>query len=151
MASLAGGLVGGLAQAIVMTPAGLVFTSLNVNKDKPGFKNDSALRVTRRILRDKGIQGMFAGGGAMAFRQASNWASRSCLTEIFRSSLKMSDSGVMGEIGSGVIGGLGSCWNTPVEVVRVLTQKDASVGKQPKSFTAYMEEVYNREGIFVCV
>lgn len=147
MASLAGGLVGGLVQAIVMTPAGMVFTSLNVNKNKPGFENDNAITVTRRILKEKGIKGMFVGSGPMAVRQASNWASRSCFTEIARTTLRMSEYGLMGEIGSGIIGGIGSCWNTPVETARVLMQKDASAGKTPKTFAQYTSDIYEAEGI----
>ena len=129
-----------------MTPAGMVFTSLNVNKDKPEFENDNALTVTRRIIKEKGIKGMFIGGGPMAVRQASNWASRSCFTEIARTTLRMSEYGLLGEIGSGVIGGVGSCWNTPVETARVLMQKDASAGKPIKSFAGYTQDIYEREG-----
>ena len=146
MASLAGGLVGGLAQAIVMTPAGMVFTSLNVNKNKPGYENDNAISVTRRIIKEKGIKGMFVGAGPMAVRQSSNWASRSCFTEIARTTLRMSEFGLMGEIGSGIIGGIGSCWNTPVETARVNMQKDASAGKTPKSFAQYTSDIYEAEG-----
>jgi len=88
MAALAGGLVGGLAQAVVMTPAGLVFTSLNLNRKKEGYENDNFLTVTKRIYESKGVKGMYAGGGPMAMRQATNWMSRSCLTEIARTTLE---------------------------------------------------------------
>lgn len=129
-----------------MTPAGMVFTSLNVNKNKPGFENDNALTVCRRIVKEKGLGGMFVGGGPMAVRQASNWASRSCFTEIARTTFRMSEYGLLGEIGSGIIGGVGSCWNTPVETARVLIQKDASAGKEPKSFAGYTKDIYSEEG-----
>jgi hypothetical protein len=138
IAALAGGVVGGVAQAVVMTPAGMVFTSLNVNKGKPGFENDNAISVAKRIIKEKGIQGMFIGGGPMSARQASNWASRSLFTEICRTNLKMSRFGLIGEIGSGAIGGIGSCWNTPIETVRVLMQKDVSEGVPPKTFNGYV-------------
>jgi len=147
MASLAGGTVGGVVQAIVMTPAGMIFTSLNVNKDQPGFENDNAISVTRRIIAEKGLKGMFVGGKPMALRQASNWASRSCFTEIARTSLRMSEFGLLGEIGSGVIGGLGSCWNTPIETARVHMQKDASAGREPKTFGQYTKDIYEEEGV----
>ena len=91
--------------AIVMTPAGMIFTSLNVNKGKKGYENDNALTVARRIVKEKGIMGLFYGGGPMCIRQASNWASRAGFTEICRTNLRMSQYGVWGEIGSGVIGG----------------------------------------------
>jgi len=103
-AALAGGLLGGIAQAVVMTPAGMVFTSLNYNRGKPGHANDNVFSVTRRIVKRNGIAGMYSGGGAMALRQATNWASRSYLTEVARTTLGMSQLGVLGEIGSGVIG-----------------------------------------------
>lgn len=145
VAQLTAGTVGGLAQAIVMTPAGMVFTSLNVNKGKPGYENDNAITVTRRIIREKGLGGMFVGGGAMAARQASNWASRAGLTELARGT--MSRYGLWGEIGSGVIGGVGSCWNTPIETCRVLMHKDVSEGKPEKSFQQYVADIYEEDGI----
>lgn len=146
VAALAAGTVGGVAQAIVMTPAGMVFTSLNVNRGKKGYENDNAVTVARRIIREKGIMGMFYGGGPMCLRQASNWASRSCFTEIARTTLKMSQYGMWGEIGSGVIGGVGSCWNTPIETVRVLMQRDVSMGEQSKPFGQYWKEIVQDEG-----
>jgi Mitochondrial carrier protein len=56
-AALAGGLVGGVAQSIVMTPAAMVFTSLNLNRGKKGYENDNALTVAQRIIKEKGIGG----------------------------------------------------------------------------------------------
>jgi hypothetical protein len=144
--ALAGGLVGGLAQTLVMTPAGLIFTSLNVNRSRKGYENDNALTVARRILREKGIGGLYGGGGAMAMRQATNWMSRSCFTEIARSTFRMSDFGLIGEIGSGVVGGLGSCWNTPIETVRVNVQADVSAGRPPKSFGQYWSTIVREQG-----
>lgn len=145
IAQVTAGTLGGLAQAIVMTPAGMVFTSLNVNKGKPGYENDNALTVTRRIVKEKGVGGMFVGGGAMALRQASNWASRAGFTEIARGT--MSKYGMWGEIGSGAIGGIGSCWNTPIETARVLMHKDVSEGKPAKSFGQYCVNIYEEDGV----
>lgn len=146
VAALLSGLVGGVAQSIVMTPAGMVFTSLNLNRGKKGFDNDNAITVTRRIVKEKGIKGMYAGTGPMALRQATNWASRSCFTEIARTSLKMSQYGMWGEIGSGVIGGLGSCWNTPIETIRVIMQADVSAGLEPKTFQGYWDSIVQQQG-----
>lgn len=146
-AAFSAGIVGGVAQAFVMTPCGMVFTSLNVNKMKPGYENDNAITAAKRIIDQKGLSGLFVGGGPMALRQASNWASRSFLTELCRSSLQLSKYGIMGEIGSGVIGGLGSCWNTPIETVRVLMQRDVSCGVQPKTFGGYVQQELDSGGI----
>lgn len=147
ISAVCGGLVGGVLQAIVMTPTGLVFTSLNVNKNKPGYENENAFSVCKRIIEEKGMIGMYAGSGPMVLRQATNWASRSGFTEIARNALKMSQYGLLGEIGSGVIGGLGSCWNTPIETVRVLSQRDASSFIPPKTFGGYTKEIVERDGI----
>lgn len=146
MAALAGGTVGGVAQAVVMTPAGMIFTSLNVNRGKKGYENDNALTVARRIVKEKGLMGMFYGGGPMCIRQASNWASRAGFTEIARTTFRMSEYGVLGEIGSGVIGGLGSCWNTPIETIRVLMQRDVSMGVPTKSLGGYWDDIVATQG-----
>ena len=82
----------------------------------------------------------------MCARQASNWASRSCFTEIARTSLKLSNYGMLGEIGSGVIGGIGSCWNTPIETIRVLMQRDVTMGKETKSFGEYWNDMVAEQG-----
>jgi len=147
LAALAGGTVGGVAQAIVMTPAGMIFTSLNVNQGKKGYENDNALTVTRRIIKEKGVRGLLYGGGPMCLRQASNWSSRSLFTEIARTNLKMSKFGILGEIGSGVIGGLGSCWNTPIETIRVNMHRDVSMGKDSQSFGYYWKHIKEEEGM----
>jgi hypothetical protein len=147
LAAMAGGIVGGVAQAVVMTPAGMVFTSLNVNKGKPGHENDNALSVARRIIEEKGIQGMYIGANPMALRQASNWASRGLFTELCRTNLKLSRFGLIGEIGSGVIGGVGSCWNTPIETVRVLMQRDVGMGLEPKTFGQYIDQEMEKGGV----
>jgi len=147
LAALAGGTVGGVLQAIVMTPAGMIFTSLNVNQGKKGYENDNALTVTRRIVKEKGLKGLFYGGGPMCLRQASNWSSRSLFTEIARTNLKMSQFGILGEIGSGVIGGLGSCWNTPIETIRVNMHRDVSMGKDNQPFGHYWTKIKEEEGM----
>lgn len=146
LAALAGGMVGGIAQAIVMTPAGMIFTSLNVNQGKKGYENDNAFTVARRIIQEKGVAGLFVGGYPMCLRQASNWSSRSLFTEIARTNLKMSQCGILGEIGSGVIGGLGSCWNTPIETIRVNMHRDVSMGNSAKSFGQYWSIIQESEG-----
>ena len=141
-AALCGGLVGGVAQAVVMTPAGMVFTALNT-----GDGSETTLGICKRIIQEKGLRGMYVGSGPMVARQATNWASRSGFTEIARNVLNLSQYGVLGEIGSGVIGGLGSCWNTPIETLRVLVQRDVAAGVATKSSMEYMKDIVERDGV----
>ena len=144
--ALAGGLVGGVAQSVVMTPAGVIFTSLNVNQGKKGHENDNAITVCKRIIDEKGFFGLYRGLSPMALRQATNWASRAGFTEICRTSLKLTQYGALGEIAAGAIGGVGSCWNTPIETVRVLIARDVSMGKPTKKFGEYWDNMV--EGTF---
>ena len=58
----------------------------------------------------------------------------------------MSEYGIWGEIGSGVIGGIGSCWNTPIETIRVFMQRDISMGKEKKTFGQYWVDTVEEQG-----
>lgn len=147
VAALGGGMVGGVAQAFIMTPAGMVFTSLNVNRDTKGFETDNTWTVTRRIIKEKGFMGMYYGFTPMALRQASNWASRAGFTEIARSVLNLQQYGILGEIASGTMGGIGSCWNTPIETIRVVTQRDLSTGVPTKTMGGYWKDISERDGM----
>ena len=53
---------------------------------------------------------------------------------------------MVGEIGSGIIGGIGSCWNTPIETIRVFMQRDISMGVPKKSFGQYWDGIVKRDG-----
>jgi hypothetical protein len=79
-AALAGGLVGGVAQAVIMTPAGLIFTSLNAAS---ADSKENAIGVIQRVVAEKGIAGMWSGSGAMCLRQATyvtfTWTCRDSL------------------------------------------------------------------------
>ena len=57
-AALCGGIVGSVAHSIIMTPTGLLFTSLNVNKSKPGHENDTAISLAKDIVSKQGVQGV---------------------------------------------------------------------------------------------
>jgi phage shock protein PspC (stress-responsive transcriptional regulator) len=147
-AAFVAGVVGGVAQAIILTPSTMAFTSLNVNKHKPGYENDNEFTVAKRIYKEKGLGGLFVGADAMAARQASTWASRTLFTELCRTNLQLvSKYGLLGEVASGIMGGLGSCWNTPIETVRVLMHRDMSCGHPTKSFMGYVQQEMDAGGI----
>lgn len=147
-AAFVAGVVGGVAQAVFLTPSTMAFTSLNVNKNKPGYEHDNEFTVAVRIYKEKGLRGLFVGADAMAARQASTWASRTLFTELCRTNLQLVPKyGLMGEIGSGIIGGLTSCWNTPIETVRVLMHRDMSCGVPAKSFGGYIRQEMEAGGI----
>ena len=53
IAAICGGMVGGVAQAVVMTPAGMIFTALNTGED------ETTLGICKRIIQEKGVKGMY--------------------------------------------------------------------------------------------
>ncbi len=153
LAALCGGCVGGIAQALIMTPAGVIFTTLNVNQGREGYNrnNNNALLVTKAIWKERGIRGLYTGIGPMVIRQSTNWASRAGLTELARTQFHLSNYGVWGEIGSGIIGGVGSCWNTPVETVRLWMQRDVvattDTTTNTRSARFYIDQILERDGV----
>ena len=68
-AALAGGVVGGAAQSVIMTPVGCVTTRCLKS-------NSGALATAKAIRREEGPRGFFKGYPAVAGRQISNWSSR---------------------------------------------------------------------------
>lgn len=165
LSALAGGLVGGVAQSVIMTPAGMIFTALSSHRQQqeieaalykkyPNKKKKknvveekvNAITICQRVISEKGIRGLYIGTGPMCLRQATNWASRSGFTEIARTAFGLSKYGIYGELMSGIIGGVGSCWNTPIETIRVFTQRDISLGKESKSMTQYWNDIVIESG-----
>ena len=118
-AGFVAGAGGGVCQTVVMGPCTFLVTAV-VN----GGKDASVTAAATKTWREKGIVGFYPGGIAIAFRQASNWASRQGFTEAARSRVRVFFHGTdpnakltkPQEALSGVIGGSLSCWNHPFEV-----------------------------------
>lgn len=95
-----------------------------------------------------GIRGFYPGGVAIAFRQATNWASRQGFTEAIRDHLKIKNHGSrdkalskLEEITAGVIGGTLACWNHPFEVARIEGQHRGSKGEKNTGMIPVMKDV----------
>ena len=118
------GAAGGAAQALAMGPCTCVLTAATLGAaGGAGAGGEGVARVALRLL---ATGGLFVGTGAVAARQMTNWASRQGLTELCRGPLGLASAGVAGEIAAGVLGGVGSCWNTPLETARVAMQREAA-------------------------
>lgn len=116
----ASGAGGGMAQALVMGPTSLFVTAC-VSARRNG-ESKSAFRVAQDAVREGGILGLYRGAPAVAWRQATNWASRQGFTEWIRPRIPIE--GVAGELLSGCCGGILSSWNTPFEVARISSQSN---------------------------
>jgi hypothetical protein len=141
---------GGAAQALVMGPTSLVVTAVVAASNRENG-DVSALEVVQRIIKDKGVVGLYRGAPAVAMRQATNWASRQGFTEFVRPRIPIA--GVGGELIAGCIGGTLSAWNTPFEVARIESQSQVVDGssdgkdKQGKSLVTTMCDIANERGI----
>jgi len=86
-----------------------------------GGKHVSVFSKASEVWASKGIKGFYPGGTAIAFRQATNWASRQGFTEAVREQFKVllhdgdktAKLSVAQEAWAGIIGGALSCWNHP--------------------------------------
>jgi len=150
MAGLLAGAGGGVAQVVVMGPCTFLVTA--------AVTSGSKMSTTARIadtFRTNGIKGFYPGGTAIAFRQATNWASRQGFTELVRSQFKMvfhNDANAkltkLEEIGAGVLGGALSCWNHPFEVARIEMQASAASNSgKSVSMVQVFENVVKENGI----
>lgn len=121
-----------MSQVVVMGPCTFLVTAMVTQKG-----NKSVLEYTRETYAKSGIKGFYPGGTAIAFRQATNWASRQGFTELIREQMKVwlyndkkARLSVKEEALAGVLGGTISCWNQPFEVARIQMQAAAIAGEK---------------------
>eukprot|EP00746_Dinoflagellata_sp_MGD_P122199 gnl/MRDRNA2_/MRDRNA2_57141_c0_seq1.p1 gnl/MRDRNA2_/MRDRNA2_57141_c0~~gnl/MRDRNA2_/MRDRNA2_57141_c0_seq1.p1 ORF type:complete len:309 (+),score=66.51 gnl/MRDRNA2_/MRDRNA2_57141_c0_seq1:82-927(+) len=140
---------GGICQTTVMGPCTFLVTAVVT-----GDKNTNVGSMAAGVWKEKGIKGFYPGGTAIAFRQASNWASRQGLTEWARGMIISTRHGgapdytlTKGEEAmAGCIGGALSCWNQPFEVARIQMQAAAAAGEQKASMVQTMKTVVAESG-----
>ena len=148
-AGVLAGAGGGVAQVSVMGPCTFLVT---------GAVNDPGTSVFSRVkqtYRRGGIAGFYPGGTAIAFRQATNWASRQGFTEFVRARFKLAfhdgdaDATLTRaeEIGAGVLGGTAACWNHPFEVARIEAQTLGNAGKPVGSMVSVMRAIVKTDGV----
>jgi len=141
---------GGIAQTSVMGPCTFLVTAAVTGS---GGKGVSTV-MSEAWARD-GIKGFYPGGTAIAFRQATNWASRQGFTDAvrgvmlktFHSHEDVPKLTVGQEVCSGMIGGMLACWNHPFEVARIEAQARAAAGESKKSMVRVMKDVHAEYGV----
>ena len=150
MAGLGAGAGGGVCQVAVMGPCTFLVTGAVTNE---GAKISTLERV-RKTWAANGVKGFYPGGTAIAFRQATNWASRQGFTEGVRERFKVLLHGDASakltkgeEVGAGVIGGTLACWNHPFEVARIEAQARAAAGQPALSMPGVMRLVVAESGV----
>ncbi len=143
MAGVLGGMGGGIAQAYTTMGFCTFMKTVEVtrHKDTAGASR-STVQVAKEIFAREGIRGMNKGVNAVALRQTTNWGSRFGLSRIAEDMIIRSRGADVDpktpltpfqKIFASAIGGSLSCWNQPIEVIRVEMQSQVkSVGRPDK-------------------
>jgi len=144
----ASGAGAGVCQVGVMGPCTFLVTAVVT-----GDKNASVVEKSREVWAKEGIKGFYPGGTAIAFRQATNWASRQGFTELLRGRAKIIFHGkddakltVAQEAMCGIIGGALSCWNHPFEVARIEMQAAAASGQERLNLVQVIKMIVKEQG-----
>ena len=134
-----------------MGPCTFLVTAMVTSKDK---SMTASSKIKETWAKD-GIKGFYPGGTAIAWRQATNWASRQGFTDMTRVQLKSYFHGSQDaklskweEALSGIIGGVLSTWNQPFEVARIEMQASAAAGSNAgRSMVKVMGDVVKDQGV----
>jgi hypothetical protein len=153
LAGLLAGAGGGVCQVAVMGPCTFLVTSKVVSSGEP----QSTLSRIQSTYAQKGVKGFYPGGTALAFRQATNWASRQGFTEAVRGQMKARlhpdalpqtvKLSKLEEVAAGTVGGVLACWNHPFEVARIEAQSRAAQGQSALSMVEVMQLVVKENGL----
>jgi hypothetical protein len=144
---------GGVCQVVVMGPCTYLVTGAVT-----GDKTKSSMDRIRGTWAKNGVKGFYPGGVPIAWRQATNWASRQGFTEIARGQLKTSfhkndpkaQLTVAEEAMAGIIGGALACWNHPFEVARIqmqATADQATATDKKQGMLSVLRTVHQESGV----
>lgn len=158
-AGIAGGMVGGMAQAYATMGFCTCMKTVEITQHKlaaQGIKPPSTFKTFADIYRKEGIRGINKGVNAVAIRQVTNWGSRFGLSRLAENGIRSVTgkdesqklSAMEKIVASGVGGGL-SAWNQPIEVIRVEMQSKTDDPNRPKKLTVgkTLRYIYNTNGI----
>ncbi|GKZ26737.1 mitochondrial DNA replication protein yhm2 [Aspergillus brasiliensis] len=158
-AGIAGGMVGGIAQAYATMGFCTCMKTVEITKHKmaaQGVKPPGTFATFMDIYRKEGIRGINRGVNAVAIRQTTNWGSRFGLSRLAESAIRKVTNKDEGQklnafekiLASGLGGGL-SAWNQPIEVIRVEMQSKTDDPNRPKNLTVgkAAKYIYDNNGI----
>lgn len=120
---------------------------------------ESTFKIAADIFRREGIAGINKGVNAVAVRQCTNWASRFGITRFTQESIIKARYGdapdaakhatALDKALASIVGGALSCWNQPIEVIRVEMQSQVKAAGRPDKMTiaAATRWIYQNNGI----
>lgn len=126
----------------------------------PSAIGKSSVQVAREIFAREGIRGINKGVNAVAVRQCTNWGSRFGLSRIAEDAIRKfshTDSerdqkkalSPMQRVLASALGGGLSCWNQPIEVIRVEMQSQVKTVGRPEKMTIgkAAQWIYSQNGM----
>jgi hypothetical protein len=160
-AGILGGMGGGLAQAYSTMGFCTFMKTVEVTRSKGGDTVPrSSIQIAREIWSKEGFAGINKGVNAVAVRQMTNWGSRFGLSrmaeDLIRNYVNGNDpekknaalSSSQRILASAIGGGL-SCWNQPIEVIRVEMQSQIKSPGRPDKLTivSAAKWIYQNNGL----
>lgn len=155
--SIIGGMGGGICQAYATMGFCTFMKTVEITRDKsPLAVRKSTLQVAREVLAKEGIKGINKGVNAVAFRQCTNWGSRFGLSRVAESAIRKAggidvnqDLSVAQRACASALGGGLSCWNQPIEVIRVEMQSQIKSATRAENLTMFLaaKEIYTTAGL----
>lgn len=120
---------------------------------------ESTFKIARDIFNKEGIAGINKGVNAVALRQCTNWASRFGITRFVQESIIKRRYGdapdahlqatALDKALASIVGGALSCWNQPIEVIRVELQSQIKAVGRPANMTiaTATKYIYQQNGM----
>ena len=158
-AGIIGGMGGGIAQAYATMGFCTTMKTAEITRHKvaaAGQKPPGTFAVFADIYRREGLAGINKGVNAVAIRQMTNWGSRMALSRLAEQMMRKVRNKADGEkltaldkIMCSAVGGGLSCWNQPIEVIRVEMQSMKADPARPTGLSVWgtAKYVYGTNGM----
>ncbi|KAI8137668.1 mitochondrial carrier domain-containing protein [Fennellomyces sp. T-0311] len=155
VSGLIGGMTGGIAQAYSTMGFCTFMKTVEVTRHKSAVK-ESTFKVASDIFKREGFRGINKGVNAVAVRQCTNWASRFGFARWAQDTIVRIRYGegsnavptLTDRVMSSIVGGALSCWNQPIEVIRVELHQVKTPGRPEKmNIAAAAKWIYKNSGV----
>ncbi|KAI8978567.1 mitochondrial carrier domain-containing protein [Pilobolus umbonatus] len=154
LAGIIGGMGGGIAQAYSTMGFCTFMKTVEVTRSKAGG-SESTFKIAAEIYKREGFAGINKGVNAVALRQCTNWASRFGIARYTQDALvqyRHGEKGIADNIdkaSASIIAGALSCWNQPLEVIRVEMQSQLKAEGRPEkmNIASATRYIYQNNGL----
>jgi hypothetical protein len=156
-AGILAGMGGGIAQAYTTLGFCTFMKTVEITRHKDPSGNVSTVQIAKDIFKREGIRGINKGVNAVALRQCTNWGSRLGLSRFTEQAIRRTQSeedkkkplSALQKVLASTVGGALSCWNQPIEVIRVEMQSQIKQAGRPEKMTIVQcaKWIYEKNGL----